>query len=71
VVCPSRNFDATSSSLPAPIIAKLVTKRILSEHKTCKVVQGVEISEAAQKEGYIPVDPGEPMRQTEGEQHPR
>jgi len=51
VVCPSRNFNATSSSLPAPMIAKLVTKRILSEHKTCKVVQGVEISEAARKGG--------------------
>jgi len=51
VVCPSRNFNATSSSLPAPMIAKLVTKRILSEHKTCEVVQGVEISEAARKGG--------------------
>jgi len=49
VVCPSRNFDATSGSLPAPMIEKLVTRRILSEQTTCKVVQGVEISEAARK----------------------
>ena len=39
----------TSSSLPAPMIAKLVTRKILSEHTTCSVVLGVEISEAADK----------------------
>jgi len=37
----------TSSSLSAPMIAKLVIRKILSEHTTCNVVLGVEISEAA------------------------
>ena len=46
-VCHSRDFDMTSSSLSAPMIAKLVIRKILSEHTTCNVVLGVEISEAA------------------------
>jgi len=47
IYCHSRDFDTTSGSLPAPMIAKLVTRKILSEHTTCSVVLGVEISEAA------------------------
>ena len=51
-VCHSRDFDPTSGSLPAPMIAKLVTRRILREHTTCNVVLGVEISDAADESRF-------------------